>query len=160
LGQFVWRGHPSVLRIHEISTRSNSVRQRSPDARDGPSKRTPPNWLKTNGLEGHGDLDTLANFAFLSKYDNIQISDGDPAQYLEKADTDELRAQWIPTDPRLWAVERFSDFCAARRELLATALNDLLGLQNTPTEEEPLDSDEAPEPEVGAWGEQRLEEVA
>jgi hypothetical protein len=39
-------------------------------------------WLKKNGLGSHPELDTLANFGFLSKYDNIKISDGDPAVYL------------------------------------------------------------------------------
>ena len=113
----------------------------------------PRNWLKKNGLADHPELDTLANFAFLSKHDNIKISDGDPASYLQNADADELRAQWIPTEPSLWRIDAFTEFCAARRELLGVALNDLLGLTSAPTEQEPLDADETPEPEIGAWGE-------
>jgi hypothetical protein len=113
----------------------------------------PRNWLKKNGLADHPDLDTLANFAFLSKHDNIKISDGDPADYLKEADTDELQAQWIPIDPALWTAEKFTDFCAERCSLLAGALNDLLGLSQTAVEKEPLDADETPEPEIGAWAE-------
>lgn len=119
----------------------------------------PRNWLKKEGLGDHPELDTLANFAFLSKHDNIKISDGDPAEYLEKADEDELRAQWIPTDPALWTAEAFTDFCAERGKLLAEALNNLLGLTHI-HEGEPLDADETPEPEVGAWAEKQLEVVA
>ena len=113
----------------------------------------PQNWLKKNGLGGHVELDTLANFAFLSKHDNIKISDGDPASYLKEADTDELRSQWIPLDSALWTVDRFTEFCGERRRLLAGALNELLGLTRAPLSQEPLDADESPEPEVGAWAE-------
>jgi hypothetical protein len=121
----------------------------------------PKNWLKKHNQADHLELDTLANFAFLSKHDNIRISDGDPAEYLAAADPDELASQWIPIDPELWKAERFTDFCAARRKLLADALNDLLELAGGAVEEEPLDADETPEPEVGAWAEDSsLEESA
>jgi hypothetical protein len=119
----------------------------------------PRNWLKKQGLGDHTDLDTLANFAFLSKHDNIKISDGDPAAYLAHADTAELEAQWIPTDPSLWTAARFRDFCAQRNALLADALNALLGLSVSPFGAEPLDADETPEPEVGAWADQHLDLV-
>lgn len=119
----------------------------------------PKNWLKKQGLGDHHDLDTLANFAFLSKHDNIKISDGDPATYLEQADTDELKAQRIPTDPALWSAQGFSEFCRQRNALLATALNELLGLTLSPQGLEPLDADETPEPEVGAWADPQLEYV-
>ena len=85
----------------------------------------PRNWLKKNGLADHPELDTLANFAFLSKHDNIKISDGDPASYLQNADADELRAQWIPTEPSLWRIDAFTEFCAARRELLGERIERL-----------------------------------
>lgn len=113
----------------------------------------PKNWLKKNGCADHPELDTIANFAFLSKHDNIKISDGDPAVYLAAADPVELEAQWIPMNPELWTAERFAHFCAARRELLAGALNGLLGLMESAEAGEPLDADEAPEPEIGAWAE-------
>lgn len=37
-----------------------------------------------------------------------------------------LESQWIPTDPELWRVERYSDFLAARRELMATSAQSFL----------------------------------
>jgi hypothetical protein len=120
----------------------------------------PRNWLKKQGLGSHPELDTLANFAFLSKHDNIRISDGDPGEYLRKADEAELRSQWIPTDPDLWTADRFTDFCARRRQLLADELNQLLGLTEAAVEQQPLNADEAPEPEVGAWADDELGEAA
>lgn len=110
-------------------------------------------WLKKNDLGSHAELDTLANFGFLSKHDNIKISDGDPAQYLQAATREELEAQWVPTDPALWQAASFDDFCAERRRLIANGLNDMLGLTIAATEEQPLAADESPEPELGAWAE-------
>ena len=119
----------------------------------------PKAWMRKQKCDSHAELDTLANFAFLSKWDNIKISDDDPAKYLAEADAKVLRAQWIPLDESLWSVDRFGDFCAARRELLSTALNDMLGLDRVAVSAEPIGADEVPEPEVGAWAEEQLEAV-
>jgi hypothetical protein len=113
----------------------------------------PKGWMRKKKMAAHSELDTLSNFAFLSKWDNIRISDDDPAAYLAKADTKVLAAQWIPLDQNLWSVERFEDFCAARRELMAEALNEMLGLDQSAEEGEPLDVDETPDVEIGAWAE-------
>ena len=37
-----------------------------------------------------------------------------------------LASQWIPQDPALWRIDRYPDFLAARRELLAEAANAFL----------------------------------
>lgn len=117
----------------------------------------PKGWLRRNGKASHPDLDTLANFAFLSKWDNIRISDEDPLTYLARADPKVLRAQWIPPDKDLWAANRFDDFCTARRALLADALNEMLGLTHQTADDEPVGGDEVPQPEVGAWADDTLE---
>lgn len=119
----------------------------------------PKAWLRKHGKGNHLERDTLANFAFLSKWDNITISDDDPVKYLANADEKVLRAQWIPLDPELWSVDRFGDFCAARRGLLAEALNQMLGLTRAPVTDEPIGGDEVPEPEIGAWGADGLDAV-
>ena len=41
--------------------------------------------------------------------------------------------RWIPDDPALWQVERYPDFLAARRELLASAANAFRSLGVGPT---------------------------
>ena len=49
-----------------------------------------------------------------------------PAEYLPKVDVQQpgsLQAQSLPMDRELWKPERFFDFLAARRRLLAEAIN-------------------------------------
>lgn len=74
-------------------------------------------------------MNALANFCFLTAQSNLRISASDPAAYLaavEKSHPGVLASQWIPTDSALWTVERYLDFLAARRDLLASAANSLL----------------------------------
>jgi hypothetical protein len=65
----------------------------------------------------------------------------------------------VPNDPALWQPDRFDEFCAARRALIADGLNDMLGLSVDGDVEEPLAADESPEPELGAWAEDNLLDV-
>jgi hypothetical protein len=113
----------------------------------------PKAWLRRSGIPDHPERDTLANFAFLSKFDNIAISDAEPAYYLANAEPGELASQWVPDDPELWTAEKFTDFCATRRQLLADALNEMLGLGGDAVPDAPDVPDEVEEPEVGAWAE-------
>jgi len=60
---------------------------------------------------------------------NKQISKREPSEYLsEIADKhpERLIAQSVPMDRKLWKLDRFQDFLAARRQLLAEAVTDLL----------------------------------
>jgi hypothetical protein len=75
------------------------------------------------------EVNAVANFCFLTKGSNLQISDRDPAVYfreVEEAQPGALASQWIPMDEDLWQVSRYLDFLAARRELLADAVNSFL----------------------------------
>ncbi|MEZ0382115.1 DUF262 domain-containing protein [Mycobacterium sp. pW045] len=77
--------------------------------------------LRKHGFD-RGDINALANFCFLTQATNIAIGMRDPAEYLPEVAAKHpgvLESQWIPTDPELWRVERYHDFLAARRELLA-----------------------------------------
>jgi hypothetical protein len=72
------------------------------------------------------DVNALANFCFLTKDTNLNISDSLPEVYfpkVEAAHPGSLASQWIPNDPALWKVERFRDFLEARKALLAAELN-------------------------------------
>ena len=74
-------------------------------------------------------VNALANFCFLTARSNLAIGADDPAQYLPAvaaAQPGVLESQWIPTEPSLWQTNRYPQFLAARRELLASASNDLL----------------------------------
>lgn len=74
-------------------------------------------------------VNALANFCFLTALGNQSISATDPARYLAAAEADNpgvLASQWIPQEEALWQIDRYPDFLAARRALLADAANDLL----------------------------------
>lgn len=72
------------------------------------------------------EVNALANFCFLTKDTNLNISDRLPEEYfpeVEAAHPGSLASQWIPDDPQLWSLSRFRDFLEARKELLAAELN-------------------------------------
>jgi hypothetical protein len=72
------------------------------------------------------EVNALANFCFLTKDTNLDISDRLPEEYfpkIEAAQPGALASQWIPTDPALWKMEKFREFLEARKTLLAAELN-------------------------------------
>lgn len=72
------------------------------------------------------EVNALANFCFLTKDTNLDITDRLPEEYfpkVEAAHPGALASQWIPTEPELWKVDRFREFLEARKALLATELN-------------------------------------
>ena len=68
----------------------------------------------------------IANIAFHS----YRVSGKTPDEYLpdiaKEMGAVALTAQCIPTDSSLWTIDRYEDFLAARREMLATWINELL----------------------------------
>ncbi|MGV0721044.1 DUF262 domain-containing protein [Mycolicibacterium elephantis] len=79
--------------------------------------------LRSHGFD-RNDINAIANFCFLTQDTNIKIGKRDPVEYLPEVQSKHpgvLESQWIPTDPDLWRVERYLDFLAARRELLAAS---------------------------------------
>jgi hypothetical protein len=75
------------------------------------------------------DVNALANFTFLTQETNLLVTDRNPAEYLPKFAAKHpgvLESHWIPMDPHLWHLDRYQDFLAARRELLAQAGNAFL----------------------------------
>lgn len=71
-------------------------------------------------------VDDLSNIAFLCKGANDSISDSDPMQYLPAIEPNRLEEQFIPLERELWTPEHYEDFLAARREMLAAAINSYL----------------------------------
>ena len=72
------------------------------------------------------EVNALGNYCFLTKECNLLISNRHPEEYfpkMEAANPGVLRSQWIPTDPELWKVKNYRAFLAARKALLADALN-------------------------------------
>lgn len=74
-------------------------------------------------------VNAVANFCFLTKGTNLDILAKDPAHYMRKVEASHpgaLASQWVPTDQALWDLDRFEEFLAGRRSLLATAANEFL----------------------------------
>ncbi len=114
-------------------------------------------------LYGYGQEDTgryalaqeISNRMILTQIANRQKSDKEPGVYLDEAKKKfptALFKQCVPEDPGLWEVDRFEDFLAARRILIAEAINShiegLVASPSLPTEvtvEEMIDAGESSE---------------
>jgi hypothetical protein len=82
--------------------------------------------LKKAGYE-QGQINEIANMAFISGDTNRKLSDTAPADYfpsvIKRRGQEALRSQAIPLDPKLLRVENYPTFLEARRELLAKAID-------------------------------------
>ncbi len=94
----------------------------------------PQSLLYKSGYESDNHLhrkivNEIANMAFLTASSNLWFSNKPPEEYLPKVEESypgALAKQFIPMDPKLWKVERYSDFLEARRELIARKLNEFM----------------------------------
>lgn len=74
-------------------------------------------------------VNSLANYAFLTKDTNLEILNSRPEDYMPiyyQKQPGALESNWIPVDPELWKVENYEIFLQRRRELLAQGANDFL----------------------------------
>ena len=92
------------------------------------------------------EVNSLANFTFLTQDTNLKVSNRDPAEYLaEYAETQPgvLESHWIPMERELGRLENYEAFLKARRELLADTANSfldgLLGGADIPVVEGPIE---------------------
>lgn len=78
---------------------------------------------------GRGEVNAIANFCFLTQETNLKVGKRPPQEYFAEAEQRHpgvLASQWIPDDPALWRIDRYRDFLAARRELLAASAQGFL----------------------------------
>ena len=74
-------------------------------------------------------VNSLANYAFLTKDTNLEILNKRPEEYMPyyaQKQPGALESNWIPLDPELWKVENYEVFLQKRRELLAKGANEFL----------------------------------
>ena len=74
-------------------------------------------------------VNAIANYAFLTKDTNLEISDRHPDEYLPDyivKSPGAVESHWMPMDPELWKIENYEAFLSERRKLLAKAANELL----------------------------------
>jgi len=94
----------------------------------------PVSVLYKNGYDPENHLhrkivNEIANRASLSAETNLKLSAAMPEEYLPQVEEKypgALVRQFIPMDPALWKVERYADFLAARRELIALKTNEFM----------------------------------
>jgi len=71
-------------------------------------------------------VNEIANIAYLTSVGNKQVSNKPPAEYLPevlKSYPNALKEQSVPELPALWHLDRYEDFLARRRQMLADAMN-------------------------------------
>jgi len=82
-----------------------------------------------DNLMHRSTVNEIANHAFLTAATNIELQNRLPEDYfpeVEEKYPGALAKQFIPMDPLLWKLEKFEEFLAARRELIALKLNEYL----------------------------------
>lgn len=76
------------------------------------------------------EIDDISNLAFIAGATNLSISAKSPSTYLaevvKKSGVEALDKQCVPTDPNLWEADRYEEFLAARRELIAKRMMDFI----------------------------------
>ncbi|MGH8907482.1 MAG: hypothetical protein ACRD0K_13420 [Egibacteraceae bacterium] len=75
------------------------------------------------------EVNAVANFCFQTQGTNRAIGWDDPEEYLSEIAARHpgaLESQWVPSNPALWSLERYPQFLAARRALLADTANAFL----------------------------------
>jgi len=86
----------------------------------------PKSLLKNRNLET-GEINEIANMAFITGQTNRRISNAEPENYLpsiiKQRGLASLESQVVPTDPSLWAMDRYRDFLAIRRKALTERMN-------------------------------------
>lgn len=90
----------------------------------------PKSLLRDKGYET-GEINEIANMAFITGQTNRRISNKEATQYLEdviaKQGKAALESQCVPTDPALWSTDAYKEFLRVRREALAQRMNDFIG---------------------------------
>ena len=72
-------------------------------------------------------VNEIANRAFLTADSNVSLGNTLPSKYLaeiEERYPGALAKQFVPRDPALWELDRFEDFLAERRKLIASSINE------------------------------------
>ena len=89
----------------------------------------PRNVLEKVGIDDSTRRNALANRVFLREWPALTYRRSSPAEYLPDVEQNHpgaLRAQSVPMNRELWEPGQFLDFLAARRRLLAEAMNDFI----------------------------------
>lgn len=86
---------------------------------------------RLRGSYSKAQINEIGNLAFIGGRTNQRIGARPPAEYLAEVVSNRgpaaLENQCVPLDPALWALDRYPEFLAARRDLLAKRVNEYIG---------------------------------
>ena len=86
----------------------------------------PKSLIKNSGYET-GEINEIANMAFITGQTNRRISNREAGAYLveilEKQGPEAIASQCVPLDQSLWATDRYRDFLKVRRVALTERMN-------------------------------------
>jgi hypothetical protein len=89
----------------------------------------PKSLLKERSYET-GEINEIANMAFITGQTNRRISNKEATDYLvgivEKQGKEALESQCVSTNPELWSTDRYRDFLLARRTARAERMNQFI----------------------------------
>lgn len=89
----------------------------------------PKSLLKSKSYET-GEINEIANMAFITGQTNRRISNKDAVGYLadivKKQGESALTSQCVPTDSEVWSTDRYREFLQLRRDQLAARMNDFI----------------------------------
>lgn len=95
----------------------------------------PKSLLKARGYET-GEINEIANMAFITGQTNRRISNKEATAYLSdivaKQGDAALEDQCVPTDPDLWSTDRYREFLQLRRIALAERMNAFIKEKSQP----------------------------
>lgn len=90
----------------------------------------PKSLLKEHGGFETGEINEIANMAFITGQTNRRLSNKEPSEYLpeivQKQTGVTLQMQRVPLDPELWKLENYRKFLQMRRTDLAQCMNDFI----------------------------------
>ncbi|MBE7464249.1 MAG: DUF262 domain-containing protein [Planctomycetes bacterium] len=89
----------------------------------------PKSLLKNRDLET-GEINEIANMAFITGQTNRRISNKAPAEYLpgiiQAQGPETLESQLVPTNPESWSLDNYREFLRVRREAMAQRMNEFI----------------------------------
>lgn len=89
----------------------------------------PKSLLRDNGYE-IGEINEIANMAFITGQTNRRISNKEASGYLAdviaKQGEQALRSQCVPVNPQLWSTDHYREFLHFRRNALAERMNSFI----------------------------------
>ena len=121
-----------ISRVHDARDWDTGNRLRHHSLGDGTNLEMhhifPKAYLKEHNIPSK-EINNIGNIAFQTRETNRKLGRRPPHEYMPEVRAcwpGALESQWVPTDPTLWRVEKYREFLAVRRGLLATSIANLL----------------------------------